>query len=146
MCTKFYESQSEHHFLYSKYIIQSVTEIILKNQPRPREETFRHDPRNMIKMTPEHAKTDRQTERQTDRQTNKQTHKQTNSEMIHKWFPNSENNWKTMSAEPYKISKKHSELNRSLPRPSKNTKTNKITKKTKRRSHRNTAIVSKKRG
>ena len=73
MCTKFYESQSEHHFLYSKYIIQSVTEIILKNQPRPREETFRHDPRNMIKMTPEHAKTDRQTERQTDKQTNTQT-------------------------------------------------------------------------
>jgi hypothetical protein len=44
------------------------------------------------------------------------------------------------------IIQKHSELSRLLPRPSKNTKTNKITKKTKRRKHRNTGIDTKKRG
>jgi hypothetical protein len=79
---------SEHFCSWAKLIFQdnfchgltsdqSVTEIILKNQPRPRAEMFRHDPRNMIKITPEHAKTDRQTERQTDRQTNKHTNKPT---------------------------------------------------------------------
>ncbi len=74
----------QDNFCHGLVTGQSVTEIILKNQLRPRAEMFRNDPRNMIKMTPEHAKTDRQTERQTDRQTNKQTHKQTNPEMIHK--------------------------------------------------------------
>jgi hypothetical protein len=48
--------------------------------------------------------------------------------MIPKIF---KNNWKKYP-KSLKISQKHSELNRFTPRPSQNTKTNKIIKKTKR--------------
>ncbi len=46
----------QDNFCHGLVTGQSVTEIILKSQLRPRAEMFRNDPRNMKKMTSERTK------------------------------------------------------------------------------------------
>ena len=77
MCTKFYESQSEHHFFIFK-IYNSVRDrnYLEKSAPPKR----RNVPTRPPKYDKNDARTceDRQTDRKTDRQTDKQTNTQTN--------------------------------------------------------------------
>ena len=89
----------QDNFCHALTSDQSVTEIILKKQPRPRAEMFRNDPRNVKKWRPN-------IRRQTDRQTNKQTNKPTP-----RWSINDSNILKSIK----KHAPKHIKSSRNIP-------------------------------